>query len=716
MLGTTVEDGDTVVLVDAYSPDGAPIKSCEGAASLRYLRGALVASSAVVFNPPHLGQFRVCHTKRRSSRLRDDDFALVLNALLTVVRAAPSQPPPPAPPPSPIAPPAAPSKPPPPCVPPSLPPSPHPPPSGPPSTPPRPPPSPEPSPPPPPVPAPPPPVPPLPPAEPIQPSSPPTRPPLSPPSPPPATPGGRLRTVVALSMVVAGDLSSFNWTAFRSHLLALVPAATQAVITTTAASVRVDARLVMPSQAEATAAAISLAALANTTMGLSAALGVAIEASDEVTVLTELLQAPSPPPPSPPLPLRPPSAPPPPPPPHPLAPEPSPPPPPAPHLPPSNEGASTQQISTLDLWLIVALAVVVLIAAAVCGACLACRAARSATLDGGGPRQRGWRARASSHTAGGVRGRARPGGVLDDLTWPELALAEGRYAQQQERLMRRSMDRGAWDAWPELALPASEHDCQRRQNGRQLEGAADVGGSSVAAAGCRAAHHATSHVALPSSSAVAAGQKRPSRPGGVAACDWSPDRVEDITSPSSEYAEYAAQCMPPRGKVEWLAAGTAPSPQPPPQAGCQHRCQGQQPQSRPLVKRRNLADRPRASRATACGQPLPSRTAVRDFVESSGPRLLPSPNAATTPQVCTVGVPPTYQRTTCTPISVSMCHRPQYTPPPSLAPMHPTAPPNLSDGAAISSQDEPYNSASPQSPDVGGWMRPHSTPTQVWFV
>ena len=173
------------------------------------------------------------------------------------------------------------------------------------------------------------PPPPLPPPSPLP--SPPSPPP---PAPPPTSPGSSYKRVVNIAFTAAGDVASFNIAAMRASMLAAFPAAEDVVIIVTAASVNVDARLIMPTESAATAVATTLQT--TSPAALSSQVGVTVESVSAPTVVDEVVPAPSPPPPSPPPqqpggnaspPPLPPSPPPEPSPPSPSPPPPSPPPP-----------------------------------------------------------------------------------------------------------------------------------------------------------------------------------------------------------------------------------------------------------------------------------------------------------------------------------------------------------------------------------------------------
>ena len=162
-------------------------------------------------------------------------------------------------------------------------------------------------------------LPPVPPSPPMAPPAPPTPPPSPPPpspppSPPPrpgappANPGFNWRTrAVTFVTVCAGDVNSFDRTAYAVALAAMLPgvAASDIVVNCTAASVRVTATIATPDDALAASTMQALSdASANGASQLSSSLGVSVESVFPPRAVLQQVELPSPlpphtPPPSP---------------------------------------------------------------------------------------------------------------------------------------------------------------------------------------------------------------------------------------------------------------------------------------------------------------------------------------------------------------------------------------------------------------------------------
>lgn len=129
---------------------------------------------------------------------------------------------------------------------------------------------------------------------------------LSSPSPPPAPPGGYHSEVVEATFTVAGDVSSFNSTAFRSSMISTFAAVRDArIVSVTPASMRVNVLLYLHS--EYTAADVDIAAFtratpqSNESATLTQRLGIPVESVVVHSISSTIQLAPSPPPPSPPV-------------------------------------------------------------------------------------------------------------------------------------------------------------------------------------------------------------------------------------------------------------------------------------------------------------------------------------------------------------------------------------------------------------------------------
>ena len=66
-------------------------------------------------------------------------------------------------------------------------------------------------------------------------------------------------SVLETTLFMSGEVSTFNDTAFRADILAAFPAAVDCAIAVSAASVKVDVRLIFPSESEASEASATVA-------------------------------------------------------------------------------------------------------------------------------------------------------------------------------------------------------------------------------------------------------------------------------------------------------------------------------------------------------------------------------------------------------------------------------------------------------------------------
>ena len=112
----------------------------------------------------------------------------------------------------------------------------------------------------------------------LPPSTPPSLPPATPPALPPAVPGGAIKPLVMLTFVAAGTIESFDEAAFKAGLAALLAEGVEprhVTLVVSAASVRIEASIVMDSAAAADAVTSTLSTA--TPADLTSALGVIIE-------------------------------------------------------------------------------------------------------------------------------------------------------------------------------------------------------------------------------------------------------------------------------------------------------------------------------------------------------------------------------------------------------------------------------------------------------
>jgi hypothetical protein len=110
--------------------------------------------------------------------------------------------------------------------------------------------------------------------------------------PPPLSPGNRYIAAITASFTVAGDVSSFNQNAFKDALATQMGVSPSAItLSVTSASVAVTATIVYPTQGAAQNAATTLA---NTsTVTLSAALGVTVQAVSNIAPTSVAVTMPS---------------------------------------------------------------------------------------------------------------------------------------------------------------------------------------------------------------------------------------------------------------------------------------------------------------------------------------------------------------------------------------------------------------------------------------
>ena len=100
---------------------------------------------------------------------------------------------------------------------------------------------------------------------------------------------------MSVSFEVAGDVTSFNSSAFEAGLQSMLPSGAEVFLSVSAASVAVDARILLPS---ASAAATAVTQLSRPASELSSAIGVTVTVTTPPASAIEIIPAPSPPPPS----------------------------------------------------------------------------------------------------------------------------------------------------------------------------------------------------------------------------------------------------------------------------------------------------------------------------------------------------------------------------------------------------------------------------------
>lgn len=107
-----------------------------------------------------------------------------------------------------------------------------------------------------------------------------------------------MKWVVTARFVAVGDVSSFDVDGVRNALIKLFPDADDVVVTVSAASVNVVARIITDTQTVAESTQAEFSSLSNAQ--LSQSLGTTVESVTSIGVQSETIAAPSPPSPSPP--------------------------------------------------------------------------------------------------------------------------------------------------------------------------------------------------------------------------------------------------------------------------------------------------------------------------------------------------------------------------------------------------------------------------------